>query len=433
MADYIDTYYVHTLDENRSRPALEGPVEADVCIIGGGLAGLNVALGLLERGVKKVVILEGKRIAFGASGRNGGKVLTGFAGGIEKLLARVDMAHAKKIYALTVEALPLIKKRVKEFKIDCDLRDGVMICSWYDDAQGLKDEIEFERSELGLRAEFYPRERLRDLFRSKRYYDGQFYPGWFHLHPLRYARGLADAVERKGGVIYEDSMATSVSRSGSSVTVMTAKGSVKANRVVYCTSAYSNGVEPRLQRSAVRVSSYMMTTQTIAPEKLAFAINTEYGCYDTRWATDYYRALPDHRILWGGGVGIENPTLPAHTGEHLLQALLKVYPQLDGVKVETAWVGTMASTVHRIPHIGRFNEREWYSTNFGNNGLGPTVAAGEVIAAGIAKGDETWKLFEPFGLDYAGGVIGPYVAQGVYHYWKLRDKVRQLKEERKRA
>ncbi len=125
--------------------------------------------------------------------------------------------------------------------------------------------------------------------------------------------------------------------------------------------------------------------------------------------------------------------LPANTGRNLLASLLKVYPQLEGIKVEKAWVGTMASTVHRIPNIGRFNENTWYATNFGNNGLGPTAMAGEVIASAIAQGNEDWRLFEPFGLDYAGGVVGPYVAQGIYRYWQLRDKVRQWKQERKAA
>ncbi len=271
MTDYTDTYYAHTLGENHSRPVLEETVQADVCVIGGGLAGLNTALGLAERG-KKVVVLEGRRVGFGASGRNGGKVLTGFAGGIDKLLARVDMAHAKKLYGLTTSALPLIRKRITDYKIDCDVGDGVMICSWYDDAEGLKAEIDFEIRELGLRAQFYERERLRDIFRSQRYYDGQFYPDWFHLHPLRYTRGIARAVENKGGLIFEDSMVRRVKNEGSGVVVSTAKGAVKADHVVHCTSAYSNGVEPRLQRAAVRVSSYMMVTEALPPEKLESAL-----------------------------------------------------------------------------------------------------------------------------------------------------------------
>jgi gamma-glutamylputrescine oxidase len=437
MTDYTDTYYAQTLDENRPRPVLEETAETDVCIIGGGMAGLNIALSLGERGTKSIV-LEGRRVGFGASGRNGGKVLAGFSGSdasedFAKMLMRVDLPRAQEIFELTKKTLPIIRRRIADYKIDCDLLDGIMICSWYDDPGGIRAGIEFEKNKVGLNVEFWERERLREVFRTRRYYDGQFYPDFFHVHPLRYTRGLARAAESHGARIFEESMVTGVTREGSGVTVSTARGKVKANRVVYCTSAYSNGIEPRLERAAVRVSSYMMVTEAMTPEKLATAIRAHYGVYDTRWALDYYSVLPDNRIVWGGGVGINSLKLPANTGNRLLAALLKVYPQLEGIKVEKSWVGTMASTIHRLPDIGRFDENIWYATDFGNNGIGPTAMAGEIMASALAQGDETWRLFEPFGLGNTGGFAGRYAAQGIYRYWQLRDKVRQWKQERKAA
>ncbi len=430
MTDYPDTYYSRTLRQTRERPAQQGAIDTDVCVIGGGLAGINVGLGLAERG-KKAVVLEGRRIGFGASGRNGGKVLTGYAAGFDKIAARVGAAQARELEGLTWKSLELVRRRIKDFRIDCDLTDGVMIASWYDDPAALQADREFETTELGLRVEFVPREELRELYLTRRYYDGLFYPDYFHIHVLEYLHGLTAAFESKGGIVFENSMALHVKDEGGRLVVTTEQGTVRADHVVYCTSAYSNGIERRLQWASLPVSSYMVATPPLPQETLARAIRARYGVYDTRWALDYYRISPDNRIVWGGGVGLGSHRVPRHLKEKMLRSILHVYPQLQGIQIDTAWTGTMASTGHRMPHIGRFTPNIWYSTNYGNNGLGPTATGGEAIAAAIAQGDETYKLFEPFGLEYAAGFLGPYIAQGVYRSWQLRDIIKQWKSGRK--
>lgn len=423
MPDYADSYYSQTLSDRHSRPALEGTVNAPVCIIGGGLAGINVALGLAERGMKSVV-LESRRVGWGASGRNGGIVLAGFAANPEKMIRRAGLATTQKLFALTRAAQILIRHRITRYGIECDVRDGMVYASWYDDADNLKADQEFEDENFGLRPEFWSREKVRDLYKTGRYYDALYYPDFFHLHPLNYLRGLARAAEALGAKIYEQTPALSVTSSSGKFVIKTPQGQITASQIVHCGSAYGPAVSKPVSRSFLPISSYIMVTDPLPPELLARAIVARHAVFDNRWACNYYRVLPDNSILWGGGVGFGRDHLPHNLGQRMMADMLRVYPQLAGIGVRSVWTGTMASTIRRVAHVGHVGPRqtgEWFCTHFGNNGIGPTTAAGEVIAAAIATNDETYKLFESFGLEYGGGPLAPFAAQGLYRFWQLRD------------
>lgn len=159
---------------------------------------------------------------------------------------------------------------------------------------------------------------------------------------------------------------------------------------------------------------------------MAAAITKPYAVRDTRWADDYYRVLPDGRLLWGGRIGL-GETAPANLRSEMLADLLKIYPQLAGIKAEVAWAGIMGYTTHKMPHIGHLGQGRWICTHFGGNGVGPTTAGGELIARAIAEGDETYRLFEPFRLRTTGGPFGPLVAQGVYFSWEIRDRLKSFR------
>ncbi len=431
----FDTHYTRTATKSAARSALNADVTTDVCIIGGGLAGLACAIGLAERGLTPVV-LEARQLGYGASGRNGGFVLAGYAAAPEEIEKRVGAAQTTRLFDLTRTAQKTIRRRIDSYAIDCYPVDGHLKISWFDDVAGTRRSVEKLNTRLGLNAEFWPREKVRDICRSEKYFDGIFFPDYFHMHPLNYLLGLATALEQKGGHIFENTAATSVTRTASGFQVITKDGKVTCAHVVYCGSAYFNGIEKRLARACLPVSTYVMVTEPIDPAMLSSAIRAPYAIRDSRWADDYYRILPDNSLLWGGRVGLGR-TVPKNLGPEMLSDLLKIYPQLGGhVKVRQAWAGVMGYTVHKMPHIGRFEDGAWYCTNFGGNGVGPTTAGGEVIAAAIAQGDETYRLFEPFGFEYTGGVLGPLVAQAVYHSWELHDKIHEFADSfvaRKRA
>ena len=420
---YVDTFYSRTIADDRPRPALDGDVEADVCVIGGGMAGLATALGLAERG-RKVVLLEARRLGFGASGRNGGMVGTGYAAGPRRVAALVGEAHARELHNLTVDAFELIRRRIKDYAMDCEpFVEGKLLCSWFDDADGLRADAEWIARVYGEEREFWPREKLRDLYRSERYYDALFNPRSIQFHSLNFALGIARAAEQNGAVLYENSAVASFDLAAEPKQVKTAKGRVRADQVVFCCSGYIEGLHPALSRATLPVGTYVMLTEPIPKDRLETAIRAPYGVSDTRFASDYYRPLPDGRILWGGRVS--SSTAPDRLMQTMMGDLLKVYPQLEGIKGAVAWPGTMGYAVHKMPQIGELEPGVWYCQGFGGSGMCTTTVGGEAVAAGIAGNDERYRLFEPFGLDYAGGALGPTIAEMAYTWWRFRDWLRE--------
>ncbi|MCE9507837.1 MAG: FAD-binding oxidoreductase [Alphaproteobacteria bacterium] len=420
VENYIDTYYMRHLDEDVHYPTLSGVTEADVCVIGGGLAGINTALGLVERG-KNIVLIEAKRIGWGASGRNAGFVAKGYAAGESSLAKTLGLEKAQALVELTKNARKLIKKRISEFNIDCGpVIDGVLTVSWRNKAEALKKYINEANDNFGLGFEFWSRDRVQEICKTDKYYDGIFAPHDFQFNPLRYVRGLGKAIANKGGKIFENSPALKIEREGASWVVHTAAGKVKAKHVVLCCAIYMEGLDRRLENAAFPVQTYIMTTAPIEESVLKSAIDTPYAIYDTRFCSDYYRILPDNRLLWGGRVGLW--AHPKNIAEAMLHDMFKLYPQLEGhVTPEVSWAGLLCYAPHKMPQIGQIEPGYWYNTGYGGHGLCPTTAGGEIVAAAIAEGDQSYKAFSPFGISYAGGKLGRYAAQMVYWWWRARD------------
>ena len=421
-AGYIKTYYRDTMQGAHEYAPVQGAVRADVCVIGGGLAGLNTALGLVERG-RGVTVVEAKRIGWGASGRNGGFVAKGYSGDIAKLKEKLGLSHARALVDLTKEARALIRTRVDKFGIPCGpLTPGVLTVSWRDEPDKVKRAIDDLNAAYDIGFEFWDRERVRAHCHTGKYYDGVFSPGDFQFHPLTYVQGLAQAVVAGGGAVHENSAARRIEKmaGGRWRVVMESGATVEAEAVVLCCSIYVDGLDRRLRNAAFPVRTFVMVTEPVAEDDLRASIDTSHAIYDMRFASDYYRVLPDRRIMWGGRVSVGAE--PGRIAELLHGDMLKVYPLLAGkARAAYAWSGELCYAPHKMPQIGKLDDNYWYATCFGGHGLAPTTAGGEAIAAAITGQDDRYTLFKPFGLRYAGGPIAPYVAQTVYWWWRARD------------
>ncbi len=427
--DYIETYYRDTLKSDKSRPVLDGEMRADVCVIGGGLAGLSTALGLAEY-KKKVILLEANRIGWGASGRNGGFVAKGYACGYRQLVKQVGLPHTKELHKLATHGRALIKKRIENYKIDCGpVLNGVLGVSWNKNEQGVRDYIDFMQTELKAPLEYWTEEQVRSVCKTERYHEGFYSPEDYQFHPLNYAHGLAGGIESHGGQIFEKTKALSIDeKKDGGYIVHTAQGKVVCDQVVLSCSIYIDGaLSTKLKYAAFPVYTYVMVTTPIPEEILDSALAMRYAIFDNRFAQDYYRRLPDNRILWGGRVDLSGNT--QNLAQVMLRDLLKVYPQLEGhVQADYAWGGALCYAPHKMPQIGELKPGLWYNTCFGGHGLVPTSVGGDVVSSAIATGDERYKLFKPFSkLWFAGGPLSPYIAQSVYYAWRLRDFVRNLK------
>jgi gamma-glutamylputrescine oxidase len=411
------------------RPPLTGAVEAEVAVVGGGLAGLATALSLGERG-RRAVLLEAETVGAGASGRNGGMVSAGFAASTRLLERAAGREAAGSLMGLSREAMALVRERIDRYRIACAPVAGVVVASWFDDARALAAEVAEMNARHGMRLEFWPRERLRRDFPSPRYWDGLFDPEGFHLDPFALCRGYADAAEARGARLFERTPATSVRRGGGGWRVATPLGEVTAERLVLCQSAYPPRLLPALARATLPVFTYIIVTAPLTGAH-AGVIRAPYAVYDNRFATGYYRLLPDGRLLWGGRISTQEH--PRDLAGVMRRDLALVYPQLADVAVEHAWSGRMGFARHKMPLIRELAPGLWVNSCFGGHGLNTTTLGGELVASALAEGDRRWQLLAPFAPRWVGGTLGPLAAQAVYGRARLQDAARAYWHRRRRT
>jgi len=296
---YIETYYRDTLNTNNQRPSLEGDADTEICVIGGGLAGLSTALGLVEKG-KRVILVEANRIGWGASGRNGGYIAKGYAQGYKQLMKMVGLEHTKELHKLSTHGRALIKEKIQKYDIDCGpVKNGVLGVSWNNKPDSVKEYIEWMRKDLNAPLEYWPTEKVREACKTERYYAGFYSPEDYQFHPLNYIHGIAQAIEEQGGTIYEATKAEKIDeRPDGGYVVNTAKGKIKCDQVVLCCSIYVDDLNKKLKYAAFPVYTYVMVTKPIDPQLLDTALATDYAIFDNRYAQDYYRRLPDNRVTF---------------------------------------------------------------------------------------------------------------------------------------
>jgi gamma-glutamylputrescine oxidase len=414
------SYYRATATPYVAHAPLQGRTHARVAIIGGGYAGLNTALGLAERGMRDVVLLEREQIGFGASGRNGGFVFAGYSLGEQALLEQSGAPRAQALFKLTTDAVQRIRQRVADYAIPCDMVDqGVIWANWFRDPAVLRQRQQLLAGHYGVHWQWLSQAELRECIRSERYHDGLYERDALHLHPLNYAIGLAAAAAGQGVRVHEHSGVRSLVREGQQWRLRTAAGELLADQVVLACGGYLAGLQRSIDRAILPIATYVMVTEPLN-ERMDACLHTRAAVYDSRFAFDYYRPLPDTRLLWGGRISIRNRS-PRAVQRLLTKDLLRVFPQLQGVKVDYAWSGLMSYARHQMPQVGGNGEGLWWAQAFGGHGLAPTCAAGELLAAAIADGDDGWKQFADYGLSSTHRPLGYLGAQASYWWQQGRD------------
>jgi glycine/D-amino acid oxidase-like deaminating enzyme len=416
--------YYRATSARADYPALEGAADHAICIIGGGFAGLATAMSLMERGETDVVLLEADAIGFGASGRNGGFVFGGFSLGERSLVGTVGAIEARKLYQLTLDAVATIRRRIRQYGIDCEAREeGVYLANWFGDQRILDAQQRFMADHLGVEWQRIGRADLGDRLLTGRYSGALFEPGAFHFHPLKYARGLARALVAGGVRVHERSRAARIAPDGKGWRVTTANGEVRARDVVVCCGGYLERLSPKLAGAMLPIATYVMVTEPLGA-RMDGALRTGAAVYDTRFAFDYYRPLADSRLLWGGRIAVRDRAA-GDVARLLYGDMLRVYPQLAGVKVDYAWSGMMSYGRHKMPQLGRLPDGQWYGMGFGGHGVAPTTLAGEVLAAALCGDGAGLARFAPWKLPSTGGPAGLFAAQLTYWYYALRDRLRE--------
>ena len=403
------------------RPRLTFDLDVDVCVIGGGLAGLTTAREIARRGWS-VAVLEAQTVASGASGRNLGLVLPGYLESLERIIERVGLAQAKELWALSERGLDYVRETISETNMPgVEPVNGWLSVAKFRENPRLSEEARLLREEFGAQADAWSAEQVREQLKSPLYQNAIHFPRAFHIHPMNYAIGLAAAAEQAGVRIFEHTPALSLDPAGIRKRVGTPSGRVRAARIVLAGNTGLGAVMPRLADSLLPIVTYVATTAPLG-EKLNQAIIYKGGVSDSVFADSHYRIIDGDRLMWAGGMTMWAADPKRYAGR-LAADIRRAFPQLGRVTVDRVWSGTLGRAVHKMPQIGEMARGVWVASGFGGHGFNTTAMAGDLIARGMVEGDRTWRLFSPYDLVWAGGVGGRAAAQALYWTRRIRERL----------
>ena len=417
--DYPASWYAATRDSDKARAPLAALEEADVAVVGGGFAGLHTARLLAQKG-QRVVLLERRRIGWGASGRNGGFVGPGYAQRSGALIDRLGLDHARQLYTQSRRGVSIIREAIAEFgRPDIFMGSGKISVSRTDQGPGFADRTRKLAEQLGASFEPWETSRVRAVLATTRYHQAIHDPTSFHIHPLNFALALAAAIERRGGKVYDRTEAIELARDGGAWQLRTQRGSVRAPHVVLAGNADLGAVHPRIARAVLPVATYVAVTGKLGP-RLGEAIRWTGAISDTRRAGDYYRVVDGDRLLWGGRITTDT-TEPRRLRAMMRSDIISVYPQLGHIDIAYAWPGIMGYAPHKMPQVGEVESGLWICSAFGGHGVAQTAAGADAVAAGILGDPSRCHLFAPFGTGWAGGAAGRAATQLAYWGLQMRD------------
>jgi gamma-glutamylputrescine oxidase len=416
------SYYVATANPWADRPPLEEEREADLVVVGGGCTGLSTALHAARAGMS-VVVLEGGRVGWGASGRNGGQIIPGLRKGAVELVRLYGAERARALLDLAFEARDLVVGLIEEYAIACDLAlTGHLlgaVKAW--DVEWMEAEAQCLATTMN-----YPHVDLLSAAQAGEevataYHGGLLDRRGGHMHPLNYTLGLADAARSAGVVIHEKSEVVGLATAGGGVRVRTRVGAVRARHAVLAGDALLHGLCPRVNQRIMPVANYIAATAPL-PDPAA-VIPHNLAVSDSRFVVNYYRLSADGRLLFGGGERY-SPEPPRDIAAFVRGHMEAVFPQLRGAAIRHAWGGLVSVTQTRLPHVGRQGE-VLFAHGYSGMGVVLSTLAGKLLVEELLGKSGRFALFaslEP--PPFPGGVAlrGPLHVLGMLWY-ALRDRL----------
>ena len=394
-AQHAASYYAASRHPQPDYPPLQGEMQADVCVVGGGFSGLNTAIELAERGLS-VVLLEARKIGWGASGRNGGQLIRGVGHGLDQFAGVVGIEGVRQLKLMGLEAVEIVRQRVERYGIDCDLTWGYCdLANKPRDLQGLAEDAD-ELHGLGYRhpLQLLQASDMHSVVGSDRYVGGLIDMGSGHLHPLNLALGEAAVAQSLGVQVFEQSAVTRIDY-GPQVKVHTAQGVVRAKSLVLGCNAYLNDLNPQLSGKVLAAGSYIIATEPLSEAQARQLLPQNMAVCDQRVALDYYRLSADRRLLFGGACHYSGRD-PQDIAAYMQPKMLKVFPQLANVKIDYQWGGMIGIGANRLPQIGRLKDQPnvFYAQAYSGHGLNATHLAGKLLAEAIAgQHSDGFELF----------------------------------------
>jgi len=382
-----DAVWAHTAEPAPATRPLAGDTAADVAIIGGGYAGLSSALHLREAGYS-VVVLEAEAIGSGASGRSGGLVIPGIKfdpDGMRKLFGDEAGNAAAHAFGSTAGRLFAL---VERHGIACDATNRGWIQPAHSTAAlaTVQDRCR-QWAELGADVAPLSKAEVADRLGTERYQGGWIDRRGGSVQPLSYTRGLAHACLGLGVRVSENTRAERIEASGDQWRVSTNRSvSVRAERVLVCTNAYSNALWPGVDRSNIAANSFQIATAPLSQRTHERILKDGVVASDSRRLLSYWRRDAQGRLLLGGRGTFRDPRSPDDFA-HLERNLRRMYPELAEQPIEYRWFGRVAITKDFLPHIHEPARGVLVLVGCQGRGLALYTAMGQWLADYIASGD----------------------------------------------
>ncbi len=376
--DPSPSWYAETARAPEPRPPLEGDARCHVCVVGAGYTGLSAALSLARAGAD-VVVVEARRAGSGASGRNGGQVGSGQRLDQVALEARLGEPSARALWEIAEAAKARVRALVAAHAPEARWTPGVAEVDRA--ARGVAHAhrvAEHLATRYGYDAvEPLDREGVGALTGSGRFAGGALDHGAAHIHPLRFALGLARAAEGAGARIREGTRARVVE--GDRPAVVTDRGRVRADHVILACNGYLGALDRRVAARVMPINNFIVATEPLGE---AMPLTRDVAVADGDFVVSYWRASEDGRLLFGGGESY-GYRFPADIAALVRRPMLRVYPQLAGARITHAWGGTLAITRARLPHLARTAPRVLSAGGYSGHGVAMAVIAGEILAEAI--------------------------------------------------
>lgn len=424
--EHKKTYYYDSRNLDIIRPHLAQNAEADVCVIGAGFGGLSAALELAEQG-KSVIVLEGARIGFGASGRSGGQAINGFEDGIDEYVEQFGFEMTQKLWQMSLEAIDIIDERIAKYGIQCDWKKGYATLAL--NHRRMDDLLAIEKSSREVfgydKMQLWDKAQLKQYLGSDIYVGGLFDSNSGHLHPLNYCLGLAKACLDLGVQIFEHSPVVDMKTQGDKVMLKTKKAQVTAQNVVIATNAYIAGLPRSIHRGTARkilpVESFIIATEPLEQTVADSVINNGMSVCDNNLLLDYYRLSADNRLLFGSDSSSNKDMVQV-----MRRNMLKVFPQLADVNIDYGWGGPIDMTMNSQPHFGRIKPNIYFAHGYSGHGVALTGLAGRIIAEAILGNDERLSVFEQLKIPsiYGGKLVKKLALKVGIPYYRFLDKYR---------
>jgi len=412
---FLDNFWFKAADlEGHSINApLKGKHKADIVIIGGGFTGLSAALNLSRKFPdKKITLLEGACCGYGASGRNGGFCDAGVPG-LRSFIEEAGPEAGRKAFDATLYGIRQIRELVAEHGVDCDFEENGMLEAAVDEEQAKELEKSHEvYKSLGLNATLIQGKELEAEIKSPRYVAGMKFPYGAVLNPAKLALGLKPVVERAGVEVRERTLVLRVTP-GKIHRIETEMGEISAPTLVLGLNGYSSKLG-FFRNRVMPLCNYVIATEPLSVEQWeSIGWQNRQGVTDMRVLFDYSRPTADGRIVIGGskapyfaGDGLSSgnykPSLKL-----LTESLFTTFPQLEGLRIDHAWGGTMGLTLDFVPSVGVMGEHRniFYGVAYNGEGVAFGQTAGRIISELMAG--ESSELTDLFVVNHKIPYLGP--------------------------